>query len=77
MIVLIQEQSFGFLLSANYTLFLFYCDMKVLEKMRPIDHKLKYQIDKLVRTAVTGNLGIVLLYFVSCMAILLTAVQNN
>lgn len=31
--------------------------MKVLEKMRPIDHKLKYQIDKLVRTAVTGSLG--------------------
>lgn len=25
--------------------------------MRPIDHKLKYQIDKLVRTAVTGALG--------------------
>lgn len=30
---------------------------KVLEKMRPLDHKLKYQIDKLVRTAVTGSLG--------------------
>uniref|UniRef100_A0A8C6TEL8 Neuroguidin, EIF4E binding protein n=1 Tax=Neogobius melanostomus TaxID=47308 RepID=A0A8C6TEL8_9GOBI len=29
----------------------------VLEKMRPLDHKLKYQIDKLVRTAVTGSLG--------------------
>ncbi|MGH0167724.1 UNVERIFIED_CONTAM: hypothetical protein FKN15_052554 [Acipenser sinensis] len=29
----------------------------VLEKMRPIDQKLKYQIDKLVRTAVTGTLG--------------------
>ncbi|XP_012708840.2 neuroguidin isoform X2 [Fundulus heteroclitus] len=28
----------------------------VLEKMRPLDHKLKYQIDKLVRTAVTGSL---------------------
>lgn len=25
--------------------------------MRPLDHKLKYQIDKLVRTAVTGNIG--------------------
>lgn len=25
--------------------------------MRPIDQKLKYQIDKLVRTAVTGSLG--------------------
>ncbi|CAH1368419.1 hypothetical protein MTP99_009810 [Tenebrio molitor] len=27
----------------------------VLEKIRPIDHKLKYQIDKLVKTAVTGT----------------------
>lgn len=27
----------------------------VLEKMRPIDHKLKYQIDKLVKNAVTGT----------------------
>ena len=25
--------------------------------MRPLDHKLKYQIDKLLRTAVTGSLG--------------------
>ena len=25
--------------------------------MRPLDHKLKYQIDKLVRTAITGSLG--------------------
>lgn len=31
--------------------------LKVLEKMRPLDHKLKYQIDKLVRTAITGSLG--------------------
>ncbi|KAL7840889.1 hypothetical protein AOLI_G00262120 [Acnodon oligacanthus] len=29
----------------------------VLEKMRPLDQKLKYQIDKLVRTAVTGSLS--------------------
>ncbi|KAL1006361.1 hypothetical protein UPYG_G00071360 [Umbra pygmaea] len=29
----------------------------VLEKMRPLDQKLRYQIDKLVRTAVTGSLG--------------------
>uniref|UniRef100_A0A4W4E710 Neuroguidin n=1 Tax=Electrophorus electricus TaxID=8005 RepID=A0A4W4E710_ELEEL len=29
----------------------------VLEKMRPLDQKLKYQIDKLVRTAVTGNIA--------------------
>ncbi|ENN75239.1 hypothetical protein YQE_08248, partial [Dendroctonus ponderosae] len=27
----------------------------VMEKMRPIDHKLKYQIDKLVKNAVTGT----------------------
>ncbi|XP_075387553.1 neuroguidin [Tenrec ecaudatus] len=29
----------------------------VLEKIRPLDQKLKYQIDKLVKTAVTGSLG--------------------
>ncbi|KAH0945631.1 hypothetical protein HN011_001187 [Eciton burchellii] len=29
----------------------------VLEKIRPIDHKLKYQIDKLVKTAVTGDIN--------------------
>ncbi|KYO38936.1 neuroguidin [Alligator mississippiensis] len=29
----------------------------VLEKMRPIDHKLRYQVDKLVRAAATGALG--------------------
>ncbi|KAM9712495.1 neuroguidin [Menidia menidia] len=29
----------------------------ILEKMRPLDHKLKYQIDKLVRTAITGSLA--------------------
>ncbi len=27
---------------------------QVLEKIRPLDQKLKYQIDKLVRTAATG-----------------------
>lgn len=27
----------------------------VLERIRPINHKLKYQIDKLVKTAVTGT----------------------
>jgi hypothetical protein len=27
----------------------------VLEKMRPIDHRLKHQIDKLVKTAATGS----------------------
>ncbi|KAJ8413248.1 hypothetical protein AAFF_G00092440 [Aldrovandia affinis] len=29
----------------------------VLEKMRPMDQKLRYQIDKLVRTALTGSLA--------------------
>ncbi|XP_077325357.1 neuroguidin isoform X2 [Lithobates pipiens] len=29
----------------------------VLEKMRPVDQKLKYQIDKLMRAAVTGSLS--------------------
>ncbi|KAB0380724.1 hypothetical protein FD755_008508 [Muntiacus reevesi] len=29
----------------------------VLEKLHPLDQKLKYQIDKLVKTAVTGSLG--------------------
>uniref|UniRef100_A0A8D0J2X9 Neuroguidin n=1 Tax=Sus scrofa TaxID=9823 RepID=A0A8D0J2X9_PIG len=29
----------------------------VLEKLRPLDQKLKYQIDKLVKTAVTGSLS--------------------
>ncbi|KAL4616843.1 neuroguidin [Arapaima gigas] len=29
----------------------------VLEKMRPLDQKLRYQVDKLVRTAVTGSLA--------------------
>lgn len=29
----------------------------VLERIRPIDHKLKYQIDKLVKTAVTGTIN--------------------
>ncbi|XP_046510889.1 neuroguidin isoform X2 [Equus quagga] len=30
---------------------------KVLEKLRPLDQKLKYQIDKLVKTAATGSLS--------------------
>jgi len=28
----------------------------VLERIRPIDHKLKYQIDKLVKASVTGSI---------------------
>ena len=34
--------------------------LQIVEKMRPLDQKLKYQIDKLVRTAVTGSLGEIL-----------------
>ncbi|XP_060081838.1 neuroguidin-like [Ylistrum balloti] len=30
----------------------------VLEKLRPIDQKLKYQIDKLIRTVITGDTGL-------------------
>lgn len=45
-------------LSLIHWLFKKFCFiLKVLEKMRPLDHKLKYQIDKLLRTAVTGSLG--------------------
>lgn len=29
----------------------------ILEKIRPIDHKLRYQVDKLVKTAVTGTVN--------------------
>ena len=29
--------------------------LQVLEKMRPIDKKLKYQVDKVVRTAASGG----------------------
>ena len=30
--------------------------------MRPIDQKLKYQIDKLVKTAATGSVGMLLFF---------------
>ena len=33
---------------------------QVIEKMRPIDQRLKYQIDKLVKTATTGSIGKIL-----------------
>ncbi len=29
----------------------------VLEKIRPLEHKLAYQIDKLIKTANTGSMG--------------------
>ena len=31
--------------------------------MRPIDQKLKYQIDKLVKTAATGSVGMLLFFY--------------
>ena len=31
--------------------------VKVLEKMRPIDQKMKYQIDKMIKSATTGLEG--------------------
>lgn len=30
---------------------------QVLEKLRPIEHRLKYQLEKLLRAAVTGGRG--------------------
>jgi len=35
----------------------FFSGVKVLEKMRPVDRKLKYQIDKLIRMAKIGVAG--------------------
>lgn len=50
-----QNPQFYFLVQLKHSIFS--SCLKILEKMRPLDHKLKYQIDKLVRTAVTGSLG--------------------
>jgi hypothetical protein len=35
---------------------------QVLEKMRPIDQKLKYQVDKVIAIAATGGQGIYTIY---------------
>ena len=45
--------SFSMMLFDQIVLFFW----QVLEKMRPIDQKLKYQIDKLIKTAATGSAG--------------------
>ena len=36
--------------------------LKVLEKIRPLDQKLRYQIDKLIRVASSGLAGLNLVY---------------
>jgi U3 small nucleolar ribonucleoprotein protein LCP5 len=35
--------------------------VQVMEKIRPIDQKLKYQIDKLIKIATTGLVGMSLM----------------
>uniref|UniRef100_A0AAY4B8S9 Neuroguidin n=1 Tax=Denticeps clupeoides TaxID=299321 RepID=A0AAY4B8S9_9TELE len=54
---LISVKAEGGSLKANSAIHRLVTVRTVLEKMRPLDHKLKYQIDKLVRTAVTGSLA--------------------
>ncbi|XP_030624251.1 neuroguidin [Chanos chanos] len=54
---LISVKSEGGSIKANSAISRLVTIRTVLEKMRPLDQKLKYQIDKLVRTAVTGSLA--------------------
>ncbi|XP_018411606.1 PREDICTED: neuroguidin [Nanorana parkeri] len=54
---LIMEKTHGRSLNENPAIMRLVEMRTVLEKMRPIDQKLKYQIDKMVRAAVTGSLG--------------------
>ena len=42
-----------------------------MEKIRPIDHKLRYQVDKLIRTATTGLSG------QSCVCVYATLIYQN
>ncbi|XP_053558298.1 neuroguidin [Bombina bombina] len=53
----ILEKTCGKSLQGNQAILRLVEIRTVLEKMRPIDQKLKYQIDKLVRAAVTGSLS--------------------
>ncbi|XP_030066204.1 neuroguidin isoform X1 [Microcaecilia unicolor] len=53
---LILEKTSGKSLKEHSSLLRLVETRTVLEKMRPIDQKLKYQIDKLVKAAVTGSL---------------------
>ncbi|KAM4709042.1 neuroguidin [Discoglossus pictus] len=54
---LIMEKTSGRSLKGNQAILRLVEIRTILEKMRPIDQKLKYQIDKLLRAAVTGSLG--------------------
>ncbi|KAM8960611.1 neuroguidin [Pelodytes ibericus] len=54
---LILEKTCGKPINGNAAIMRLVEIRTVLEKMRPVDQKLKYQIDKLVRAAVTGSLG--------------------
>ncbi|KAM9329842.1 neuroguidin [Gastrophryne carolinensis] len=54
---LIMEKMYGKSLKDNPGIMRLVEIRTVLEKMRPIDQKLKYQIDKMIRAAVTGSLG--------------------
>ncbi|XP_072271201.1 neuroguidin [Pyxicephalus adspersus] len=54
---LLMEKTLGKSLKENPAVLRLVEMRTVLEKMRPIDQKLKYQIDKLVRTAMTGSLS--------------------
>ncbi|XP_068098354.1 neuroguidin isoform X2 [Hyperolius riggenbachi] len=54
---LIMEKTHGRSLKENTAIMRLVELRTVLEKMRPVEQKLKYQIDKLVRAAVTGSLG--------------------
>uniref|UniRef100_A0A8C5W615 Neuroguidin n=1 Tax=Leptobrachium leishanense TaxID=445787 RepID=A0A8C5W615_9ANUR len=54
---LIMEKTCGKHIKGNAAILRLVEIRTVLEKMRPIDQKLKYQIDKLLRAAVTGSLG--------------------
>ncbi|XP_050774869.1 neuroguidin [Gopherus flavomarginatus] len=54
---LVLEKSLGRSLAAQPAVLRLVELRTVLEKMRPIEHKLRYQIDKLVKVAVTGAVG--------------------
>ncbi|XP_056382543.1 neuroguidin [Hyla sarda] len=54
---IIMEKSSGRPLKENPGIMRLVEIRTVLEKMRPIDQKLKYQIDKLIRAAATGSLS--------------------
>lgn len=54
---ILLQKSRGHSIQADPSIFRLTEIRTILEKLRPIDQKLKYQIDKLIRTAVTGDTG--------------------